>query len=190
MPVSLKNIGDVILGHTFRGAITAQETGSFFVVQAKNVRSNGVVEDETLVQTDLEGTKINAFVKEGDVLLSNRGTFRAGVFYGNQSKVVAASSLYIIRIAHNEKCLPEYLTIFLNSQAGQTLLEGINRGTLIKSLPKKSLMDLPVPLPALAVQKTVIDVQNNYATRVELYERKSRLEAEIAHQTIASLISQ
>jgi len=187
---NLKNIGDVILGHTFRDAIAENEDGKFFVVQAKNVRSNGVVEDENFLQTDLAGTKINAFVKKNDVLLSNRGTFRAGVFYGQQKNIVAASSLYIIRISNHKKCLPEYLTIFLNSLAGQTLLVGINRGTLIKSLPKKNLMDLHIPLPTITVQKTVIDIQKNYVTRADLYERKSRLETEIANQTIASLISQ
>lgn len=190
MRVYLKNIGDTILGHTFRGAITEESNGNFFVVQAKNVRLNGIVEDGALVRTLLEATKINALVKEGDVLLSNRGTFRAGVFYGRQQNVIAASSVYIIRINNREKCLPEYLTIYLNSQTGQILLEGMNRGTLIKSLPKKSLLELAIPLPALHVQKTVIDVQKNYATRADLYERKLRLEEQIANQTITSLISQ
>ena len=190
MQKMLKDIGEIILGHSFRGAIVEVENGNYSVLQAKNVKVNGIVEDDELVRIDLMGTKVNALMESGDVVLSNRGTFRAGFFYGRQQNVIAASSVYIIRINNREMCLPEYLTIYLNSQAGQTLLEVMNRGTLIKSLPKKSLMEFSLPLPHLHVQKTVIDIHKNYATRADLYERKLRLEEQIANQTITSLISQ
>ncbi len=186
----LAEVGEIILGHTFRGAIVDTPNGNYYVLQAKNIRGEGTLEAKDLTATFLDGTKMKALARDRDVVLSNRGTFRAAVFKDARQNVLAASSIYLIRIRDHAQCLPEYLAIFLNSHEGQNLLEGMNRGTLIKSLPKKSLLGLSVPLPALHVQKTVIDIQKNYAARADLYERKLRLEEQIANQTIASLISQ
>ena len=186
----LEDIGEIILGHTFREAIVDVPTGNYAILQAKNIGREGVVATDDLVSTLLEGTKTNALVYKEDVILSNRGTFRAAVFNDNRHNVLAASSVYIIRIHNREQCLPEYLAIFLNSHEGQNLLEGMNRGTIIKSLPKRSLSELFVPIPSLATQKTVISIYKNFHSRAALYERKFRLEEAVANQSISSLISQ
>lgn len=190
MHVKLSDIGDIILGHTFRGAIVDDPRGNYAVLQAKNIHRDGTVKTEELAMVPLERMKMRALLRDQDVALSNRGTFRAGVFSGQRQNIIAASSLYIIRIHDHGRCLPKYLTIFLSSQTGQVLLEGMNRGTLIKSLPKRSLMELPIPIPALSVQHAVIDIHHNHSTRSELYERKMHLEEHIANQAISILISQ
>lgn len=186
----LADIGEIILGHTFREAIVDSPNGNYAILQAKNIRKEGVVQSGELVTTLLEGTKTNALVRGQDVILSNRGTFRAAVFWGDRRNVLAASSVYIIRIHNHDLCLPEYVAIFLNSQKGQILLEAMNRGTLIKSLPKKSLSDLSLPIPSVAKQKAVIDIYKNFQARTELYKRKVSLEENIANHAISALISQ
>ena len=190
MQISITDIGEVILGHSFREAVKNDSNGNYFILQAKNIDRDGKVETEDLPTTFLESTKRKALVQDRDVILSNRGTFRAGVLYGNQKNILAASSLYIIRMHERERYLPEFLAIFLNSQAGQALLEGMNRGTLIKSLPKGSLLELPVPIPPLSTQQTVIDIHRNYSARSNLYERKIRIEERITNKTISTIISQ
>ncbi len=186
----LAEVGEIILGHTFRGAIVDTPNGNYCVLQAKNIRGEGTIETQDLTATLLEGTKMKALVRDGDVVLSNRGTFRAAVFKDTRQNVLAASSIYLIRIRDHAQCLPEYLAIFLNSHEGQNLLEGMNRGTLIKSLPKRSLSELRVPVPSTLKQKAVIDIYNNFYARAGLYERKSLLEKNIANQAITTLISQ
>lgn len=186
----LEDIGDIILGHSFREAIENTSDGNFSVLQAKNIGSGGSVQTEDLTSTFLEGTRTKALVQDQDVILSNRGTFRAGVFMGNHENVLAASSLYIIRVHDREKCLPEYLAIYLNSREGQLLLESVNRGSLIRSLPKGNLAKLRIPVPSLKIQQSVVDIHNNYQARAELYRRHSHLAEAIANQAISILISQ
>ena len=189
MQKRLSDIGEIILGHTFRGAIEAAKEGNVAVLQAKNIKREGVLELDEIVNTMLEKTRSQAFVTNGDVLLSNRGTFRAAVYEGNASNVLAASSIYIIRMKNPDVALPEYISVFLNSTQGQYGLEAMNRGTLIKSLPKRSLIDLKVPVPPLKTQKLIVDIYKNYKRRSALYNQKSQLEEEIANQAITSLLS-
>lgn len=190
MEKMLEEIGEIVLGHTFREAIENTPDGNYCILQAKNIRGEGAVETKGLVRTFLEGTKTKALVRTEDVILSNRGTFRAGVFKGGGQNILAASSVYIIRIHDHQICLPDYVAIFLNSQEGQNLLESMNRGTLIKSLPKKSLSGLRMPVPPVSKQKAAIDIHKNFHTRLGLYERKSLIEKNVAYKAISALISQ
>ncbi|MBU2213021.1 restriction endonuclease subunit S [Patescibacteria group bacterium] len=189
MTAYIADIGDIILGHSFRIAITADGEGNFKVLQAKNIKRDGAIELHDLTTTFLEKTRTQAFVKNGDVLLSNRGTFRAALYRGEHQNLIAASSVYIIRIYNTYEVMPEYLTVFLNSIAGQYALGAMNRGTLIKSLPKRSLSELLIPIPTTAKQKLIVDIYRNYQNRAKLYGRKTELEETIANQVITSLFS-
>ena len=189
MQSRLSSIGEIILGHTFRWAIDIVPDGNYQVLQAKNLKKGGALDMTDLATIFLEKTRTQAFVQTGDVLLSNRGIFRSAVYEGDHRNLIAASSLYIIRIRNTQKVLPHYLAVYLNSSIGQSALESMNLGTLIKSLTKRSLIELSVPLPPIATQQTIIDIHRNYETRAALYERKSSLEQIIATQTIASLLS-
>lgn len=186
----LSQISEVILGHSFRGAIIDDPLGKFAVLQAKNIGEGGTLSSENLTRTAAEGARPRAFVQDRDVLLTNRGVFRAAVWDGNATDLLAASSLYIIRSIHPDEVIPEFIMIFLNSREGQALLSSLNRGTLIRSLPKSNLEMLEIPVPDLATQQLAIDIHQNYQERSALYLKEAQLNSAIATQAISILLSQ
>lgn len=189
MAASIADFGEIILGHSFRGAISATPNGNYTVLQAKNIERDGTIYLDDLVTISMEKIRSKGFVHDGDVLLSNRGTFRSAVYRGKQENVIAASSVYIIRM-RDDRVLPEFLMVFLNSLMGQNLLQNLDRGTIIRTLSKKNLLTmLPVPLPSLELQKRAVHVFRNYHSRAVLYERKATLEKQVAYQAIISLLS-
>lgn len=184
----LSDFAEILLGHTFRGAIEEDKNGEYSVLQAKNLDQSGTLSYD-FVQTSLERKKSRAYVKGKDVILSNRGTFRAGLYEGANESLIASSSVYLIRIQDQLKVLPEYLVVFLGSKLGQTQLESINSGTLIRSLPKGDLVNMKIPIPSIKNQKMVVDIQKNHRARNTLYEKKAGIHKDLTDYAIYKLIT-
>ena len=69
--------------------------------------------------------------------------------------VVATRSLAVVRAG--ERIEPQFLTELLRSPVYRNWLSGHARGTAIQHLPIRTLRKLPVPVPPLEMQDTVLD---------------------------------
>ena len=188
MTTNMSSIGEVISGHTFRGAIPHEKEGNYAVVQAKNINKDGTIDNEDLVRTTIEKMRSKGTVQDGDVLLSNRGTFRSAVFRGDDTNVIAASSLYILRMKQSD-VLPEFLMVLFNLPQGQKMLDSLNRGTIIKTILRQSLLKIDIPVPAIEKQKQAIGIFKNYHSRISLYERKTELNERVATHALSLLLT-
>jgi restriction endonuclease S subunit len=188
MEMKISQIADIITGHTFRYAIEHDNKGNFWIVQAKNINS-GIDLNLDFTKTDIGKTRTKGLVKKNDILLTNRGTFRAAIYEGKIENLIAASSVFILRINEKDKILPEYLAIYLNSQPGQHKLKSECKGATIKSLAKSSLSEIIIPVPSIKNQKMIIGIYKNYTYRMDMYEREADLHKEIAEYTINQLIT-
>lgn len=184
----LKEITEVIAGYTFRTAIQNDDNGDMSVVQAKNILHNNKVNCEELPRVTIEKLRSNATLEQNDVLFSCRGVFRAGVLTENPKNAIASASLYILRLK-NDQVLPEYLSIYLNSNAGQKQIQQILSGTIIKTILRRELENLPVIVPSIQKQKQIIAISNNWQRRAELLNRKITLNNNIANGAINYLLT-
>ena len=74
---------------------------------------------------------------------------------GHLMPVAATSSIALVRT--HERLEPRFLAVLLRSPVYRKWLSGHARGTTIQHLPIRTLRKLPVPVPALKVQHTVLD---------------------------------
>lgn len=187
MQKKLQDIAEIILGHTFRSAVIHDPNGRFSILQAKNINVDGSLTAE-FPRISVEKIRAQGIVRYGDVILTNRGLFRASVYRRKDDNLVAASSIYLLRL--QEKAIsPEYLAVFLNSRTGQALLKQCIRGATIPSLPKSCLSTLQIPIPSQEMQKLIVNINNNHLRRSQLYEKRSRLQKEVAEAAISKLLS-
>jgi restriction endonuclease S subunit len=185
---SLKEISEIIAGFTFREALKNDSNGETQVLLAKNINVDGTINYPELTRINLVAPRTNAFVAKNDVLLSSRGIFRAGVFDKEAKNIIAASSLFILRIK-DSNVIPEYLSIYLNSEAGQNSIQKILTGSTIKTVLRGALEDLSIPVPSLAVQKTIIEISVNWQKRQTLLNQKINLSKNIAEGAIKQLLT-
>ena len=139
MLVKLKSIAKIKSGYSFRGSLDLNSSGNVFILQAKNILSDVEVDDDfSLEQINLNFKNENIFLQKKDIVfLSKTGPqadFRSAVFNSNKKQVIFSNTILSIRI-ENSNIIPEYLSIYLNSNECKKDLQKISIGSITKHIP-------------------------------------------------------
>ena len=185
MNKNLAEIAKVMSGYSFRGAVPANKNGRNKVIQVRDI--DDIYLDSTSIETFSDIDK--AVVKDGDILLAMRGTESSGLkvdmVEGQKDQCMASSSLCILRIANNT-VLPEYLLFYLGSSCGQQRLKSLLAGATVKTIVKKELANLQIPIPSIRKQKQVIQIAKNIYKQQQLLSQKNTLLAIVADNIIST----
>ncbi len=180
----LSEIANIQSGYSFRVKVVNVDNGKLGVIQAKDI--NGLYVDEhglARIDQDYAETRIQ---QDGDILLTSRGSFRAGV--GKFSKpTIASSSLFTIRLT-SEEFLPEYVSIYLNSDAAQYYFSQSAKGATIQSLVIDDLRNLSIPRIPLENQQIIINLQRNIEDQNRLLKRKQEIVNGVLNTSISQTI--
>ena len=76
---SLRNIAKIISGYTFRKAVEPKDEGHFLVLQAKDIDDDLIISDKELAKVSRETIRTNSFIRNNDVIISSRGSFKSAV---------------------------------------------------------------------------------------------------------------
>lgn len=183
----IKDIADVILGYTFRSTLEKEKNGDILVLQARNITESLIIKEKDLLRVNLGNNRTNALVNNNDVVLSSRGSFKSAVAQISSQRVVASSSVYLVRLKANE-LLPEYLAIYLNSSLAQKQIKELSTGVVINSLLRRSVEGIGVWIPSLENQQKAIEVYNNNLRHQSLLQRKQLLTKKINEGLIDKII--
>lgn len=175
---NLNQIAAIIAGYTFRTPIKMIPQSSLFILQAKNITEDSLIDESALTQAHVDTSHTKAFVESGDVAIGSRGVFRAGVIQTNK-KVLAASSVYLLRIKDKTAVLPEYLAIYLNSASGQKKLSQFLTTGTIKTLLKKDLENICIPIPSVEQQRQIIGLDQTLRAQSKLMKQKAKIQKNI-----------
>jgi restriction endonuclease S subunit len=155
--IKLGKIAEIQSGYSFRGAVKDEGRGTA-VVQARDITSLYVSSDALpQVKQPLSDGRL---LRDGDVLLTSRGSFRAGVARLNAVPTVASSSLYVLRVT-DESILPEFLALYLNSPTAQTYFKQNAKGATIQSVSVSDIAAFAIPIMPLNQQRLLVDLQQN-----------------------------
>lgn len=150
------NIGS---GYLFREKVRHEVAGEYQIIQIKDINDDNRIEWENLSKTDLKSVKQNSMVKKGDIVFRAKGNrFLATLIDCEAGKTIATSQFFILRVKQKDALLPEYLSWYINQSKAQRFLTQISAGTNIKQIQRKGLGELPVIVPAMAIQKTIMQL--------------------------------
>lgn len=170
-------------GYTLRSSIANYAGGDILAVQAKDIISGDLTE---LASIRIESVDEH-ILRNGDVLLSVKGSFKAMVFKETGRPVVATSSLAVMRV-NNELINPDYLALFFNSAIGQRLLSTATKGVSIKSIPLDNLRKLTISAPGLQKQSEIVAIANNAAQQIVLLSKKKDFLRQVNDSIINKMI--
>ncbi|MDU3375056.1 MAG: restriction endonuclease subunit S [Enterococcus casseliflavus] len=150
---------------------TDKETGVPFV-KNQNVKENWIDDsDLEFITHEFDEANRNKRLKTGDIL-----TVRTG--YPGLSAVVpshlegAQTFTTLITRLKQETALPEYVSAFINSDAGMKQITGMEAGGAQKNVNAGILQNLLIDLPSLAEQKAISDCTKLFDTTITLQQCK------------------
>ena len=165
-----------------KGKLDALNTGSertHYLISIGNIVDGKIVvseADKIQIERKWEGVYE---VKLGDLLITSKGTQFKVAMVKEEIKAIVSANLFIVR-AYEDKYIPEVLKYYLESELGQSLIEGIIKGTAIKSIAHKDIEKFAVPEIDMETQKRVLNMikqsKNDYENRIreaqEIYNQE------------------
>jgi type I restriction enzyme S subunit len=109
--------------------------------------------------TRMTPTDIERFdVRPGDVMVCEGGEpGRCAVWREGSRQVAFQKALHRVRVRDSDRVVPEYLALMLEETIRRGRADRLFTGTTIKHLTQEKLRTIVLPMPALAVQRDVVE---------------------------------
>lgn len=196
MRFPLSDLADMRLGYPFRTRVVPDPQGETALVQLADL-NGGVLATDTLVRVHLAKVREHFALRPGDILFRarsqvNDATYVADVATGpGVVRVVAAAPIVVVRI-RPEGRLPDgvagldarYVHWLLNHPQTQAVLRAQSTGHSAEVLRKGDLEGLPLPVPAPAVQRLIVEAAGLLDQEIRLRqqileERRSMIQRQL-----------
>ena len=160
MPIiPLQSLAKIRMGVTLRGrdATRPDPKGSCHIIQIGDISDDGSFRnmDFTRIEPNepLDGS---LFLRPGDVLFPNRGLrTTAAVFDCDDPRIIVGAQFYVLR-PDPSRILPEFLAWSLRTSEAARHFATRRKGTLVQTLQRIDLEELPLALPPLAIQAKIV----------------------------------
>lgn len=180
--VRLGEIASIRAGSPFRERIVHAPSGTYRVVQGKDVGLDGTLVLDAMIRiADAPGRGAPDVLVADELVLQTRGfTYRAAVVPTDTPPMVAAASLTILH-PNPARASAEYLTFFLNLPATQATLRQLATGSTIPNLRRAVIEQVQVPLPDLLDQQRLVALSNLVRRQADIEERLKYLRLQELH---------
>lgn len=166
--ISLGKSCTIRSGQTFKGRLDDYSRGTVTVLLPKDI-VNGSIDYSNAAKIDaVTVPQIDRhLLKKGEIIIVNKGVrFNTFLYNGLVPNVMATTAFYVI--TPGEKLIPEYLHWYLNQEEARTYLADNIQGSVIPTITKSVLMQLPVPFIPQTVQQDILEFLKRSHTELDL----------------------
>jgi len=129
----------------------------------------------------------NAFVDEGDLLISRSGSVGIVSVVPKEAKGFAFGS-FMIKFSLNEKVNKYYISAWLNTKLQQLLIERDKIGAIQGNITIGTIEEFKIPLPPLSVQNKIAEEVKRRMQKAEQLQKEAKEELEKAKQEVEKII--
>ncbi len=171
--LKLKDIATILPGYPFRGSIKESDSGTF-VVQSFNINKSGYVLTKNLKKTELTGRRVPDFLKQGDLILTSKGTsFISSIVKVLPSNTVCSPFFFTIRIRdeYTGSVIPNFIHWQLNQCKAQHYFNTYSEGSHQKSIRREVLEQCSISLISLSEQRKFVALVEGAKNEQRLYQQ-------------------
>jgi hypothetical protein len=184
----LKDLADVRSGFSFRSGIEEDPKGNVVVFQIRSLVQREAVQATDGVRVFFPDVSPSLLLRRGDVLFSARGLRNVGaVIDFDPDRAIASGQLLWMR-PRSELVDPAYLAWWLNQEPTQQFLDIHKRGTRMPMVTRSTLLELPVSLPSLDVQRRFVELDHLHRREQELTARLSEMRGQHYKSQLQAII--
>ncbi|WP_092400633.1 hypothetical protein [Collimonas sp. OK412] len=174
---------EVRAGHPFRGSVPEAADGPALAVQMRDISVASGVNWGTALRTQPQGRKQPDWLRSGDILFVAKGSRNFAVCL-DEVPVPAVCSQYffLIRVRDSKQLLPAFLAWQINQAPAQRYFDKNAEGTDQLSIRRAVLEGLPIAVPAMTQQHTLIQLdqcvrQERQHLESLMHNRQQQIEA-------------
>lgn len=161
--IALNRLATIQPGYPFRGRLTLGLEDHAYVIQFRHIFVGERLTDKhgvTLDKATLAGRKDPDYLRPGDVLFMAKGTRNDAALVGDiPPNTVCTPNFYRIRLKpETDSLLPEFLSWQLNHLDAQRYFAMCSQGSAASSITKSQLEALPIIIPPLETQRTMVNL--------------------------------
>ncbi|KHO50616.1 MAG: N-6 DNA methylase [archaeon GW2011_AR11] len=129
----------------------------------------------------------NAFVNEGNLLISRSGTVGVVSVVPKEAESFAFGS-FMIKFCLNEEVNKNYISAWLNTKLQKLLTEREKIGAIQGNITIETIENFKIPLPPLAVQNKIADEVKKRMQKAESLQKEAKEELEKAKLEVEKII--
>lgn len=172
----LMDIADIRMGYTYRGSLKQTTSGKLSTIQLKDATPEGILPHNALARINFDNLPEHYLLRQGDLIFRARGTVNNAILIKHDiEQTICIAPLMVIRLQKQETILPAYLQWFINLPTTQTKLTSFARGTRIRMIPVRAMVNLKIVLPSLERQQKIMEI-------VTMNEQYNILEKQLAEK--------
>lgn len=156
---NLQYVADVLPGHPFRGSIAEIPDGNARALQMRDIGSDGQVNWNGMVQTQLESRREPDWLQAGDIVFAARGQKNYAVCLSEVPFSAVCSQYFFLLRCRGEALLPDFLAWQINSLPCQRYFASSAEGTDQLSIRRPVLEALSIAVPSLADQLRIVELE-------------------------------
>ena len=188
MPIiPLKSLAKVRMGATLRGrdATHPAPNGSCRMIQIGDLNDDGTFRNRTFVRIEPnESIDDSLFLRPGDVLFPNRGTRNTAATFNEEDPRILVGAQFFVLHPDHKRILPEFLAWSLRTSEAVRHFATRRKGTLVQTLQRMDLEELPVAVPSLAIQAKLVALFDLSRVASALESRLAALRATHLEQSL------
>ena len=183
--LKITQLTSIQTGYTFRSRLEAMENGSVSVIQMKDLLSNNTVDCGKCIKTDMKTVRDHHLAQKGDLIFRSRGLVTtSAILLTNPHKTIVSAPLLRIRITNTKIILPEYLNWYISQKDAQRYFTSRQEGSSINMISQKQLEELPVPIPSLAEQKQILEINELHNQEIDALNKLIKIKKIVVAQLL------
>lgn len=176
-------------GYSFREKIEHNPEGNVGILQMKDISNDYLNFDyQNIDKVSDFSFKDKFFLNKGDLLFVSKGVNNYAIAIEKiDFPIVASATFFIIRV--NEKIIiPEYLAWYMNQKKAQNYFSEKKAGTYVPNLNKQNILELPLTVPPLKIQKKIAQTATLLNRELGILEKLKTNRKELIQTQLLNLI--
>lgn len=164
------NRGAMIKSSALDNLISDEETNKHYLM-LQNIQDG-------MMESDLPSLKIidekngKYCIKDKNVIISKNAPFKVALAHVNkEEKIIANGNLYFIEL-DDSKVDPTFVVVYLQSEEGQTQLNRLSKGSVMKNISIKDLKKVQIPQIDMEKQKTIAKEYNELGEHLIMLQKQ------------------
>lgn len=176
-------------GYSFREKIEHTPNGNVGILQMKDIKDNYLSFDYQNID------KVNDFIfkdkfylQKKDILFVSKGVNNYAIAVEQLNfKIVPSATFFVIR-ADEKRIVPEYLVWYINQKEAQNYFNEKKAGTYVPNLNKQDIMELPIKVPSIRIQKAIAQTAVLLNKEIEILDKIKNNRKELIQNQLINLI--